>query len=840
MADRKWRFRWGYLLILLPVALFIGARWYVGHRIDRAIARANAGDNSLAVGNYSFGLFPIHLTAQQISFDQRRGSFSAAGRLRSLEVRGVNLLSLWRRDPIQCNTLSLTGLNAALTRSAPAIPERSASAPLQLSVAQVALDSTFLIVKDELNQQTLRLANLRLGLRALHLPLRPATLRAVELAADSCSFRDSINALHVATDAIEYVSPTGSIRVNTVSITRDTSIELAFRWLTLTGLNALDLEDEITIDSLNVVGLGGRARVRGESSATTPARSFGGIRVGSLTLPDVDVTVSGDFGAAEFAGTIQVEGIHYRDSLVLAALEVAGEEVTFSDTGTLRLMARGALLRQGALHLPWRPGETGPTTLKIPKFRVGTGSQTIGGDALTYASADQDLRAEELIFTGSPVSGSLRALTLRGIDRAAFLAGNPLTAGRAEVNELNLSITTGDGGSYAIAVPRVRLKGISLRKGLQIDRTQVENGELQRRGANGKEDLVAEGIYVDQYGLRAPLRPAALGPINVRIRRVRTIGDALPVDYDYHRLAYRSRTGVLTLDSLSRVNRYTPKELFRREIAKSWLDFGFDGIRAQGIDHRGLLSGEVVRMDTLYAADFRLRVVENLSMDIPSDRKQMPLEALRTVGPRIVLRDARFRSTDITYGVVDSLLDPKAIHFKGGTVRLTGLDTKVSTTDSVYASYEATFEGTTSLRAVFVLARDPSGRNFAVRGELGHYDLSRINPLMEVAADAIIETGVIDGMRYDGVFADGVMNGNMQLHYRKLDLKVVGSGAWIKNLLAGVVVRAENVEGEDFRPGTMYHEHDPHKSFFNAYWKGLVSGMRSSALADIVLEKELD
>ncbi len=840
MADGKPRFHWWYLLLLLPVALSVGAHWYVGHRLDRAITQANEGDNSLTVSSFSYGFFPIHFTADRISFDQRRESFAAAGRLRSLEVRGVNLLSLLRRDPIEINSLSLTGLDASLTRRAPASPRRGDSAPLRLSIAQVALDRTFLVVQDAPKRQMARVANLRLRLRSLHLPLRPTTLHGLELAADSSSFRDQGNDLFVNTKDIAYDTTTASVRINKVSITRDTSVAVDMQALTVSGLNAEDLRDEITIDSIRVAGLGGRARVQGNTGGSSSAGPFAGLRVGKLSLLDADLTVSGDFGTATFDGRIQVGGIRYHDSLALDDLEVEGREITFSDPGNLRLTAQGAVIRQGGLHFPLRPGETGATTLEIPEFRLHTGSQSVSGDALRYASAEQNLRVEELTFTGSPVSGRLGALHLGGIDRAAFLAGKPLTAGRAELDALDLRIATGDGGSYAIAVPRVQLDELSLREGLQIDRSQVENAEVRRRGADGKEDIVAEGVYLDQYGLRTPIRPAALGPVNVRIRRVRTVGDEKPVDHHYHRIAYRSRPGVLTVDSLRRVNRYTPNELFRREIAKSWLDFGFDGIRVQGIDHQELLSGEVLRMDSLSAAAFRVRVVENLSMEISQRRKQMPLEALRAIGPRIVVRAARCSATDITYGVVDSLREPKTIHLNEGTVWLTGLDTKVSTTDSVYASYDATFEGTTPMRAVFVLARDPSGRNFAVRGELGAYDLSRVNPLMEVAAGAIIETGQIDRMRYDGLFADGVMTGDMHLYYRQLDLKVVGSGAWIKNLLSGVVVKEENVEGEDFRPGKMYHEHDPHKSFFNAYWKGLVSGMRSSALSDIVLQEELD
>ena len=639
---------------------------------------------------------------------------------------------------------------------------------------------------------------------------------------------------------IGYASASESIRIATLEITRDTSVDLRATDLVASGINADDLEDGVYFDSLSIASIGGVARVQGPSgnapSATTPPV----IRVAAVSLPEVDLTVSGGFGQVGFTGAVTSGGLEFQDSLSLESLAVDGNELTFDDRKGLSVALKNVTLDQGALHYPIRAAATGPTTLEIPEVRLTTDGRTITSGPLRYNSKTGFLTTGQLAFSGDRLDGTLQELEVININRAELLTGTPPAAEQAVVTDARLTIRKRDGGSYAVHVPEVRITGLQTDGGLKVKRAELGNAEVHGRSAEGKENLIATGIEVDQYAITSPLNAGTLGPANIRVARLVLLGDETPVDYRFDRMAYDTRGGILTIDSLNRVNRYSPDEMFRQKIGKSWMNFAFDGLRASGIDHDELVSGEGILIDSLSARDFRLKVVEDLSLDLPGKDKMMPIEGLRKIGPHIKLNAARFSSTDITYGVVDSILEPKSIHFSGGDVVLTGVDTEVSTTDSVRAIYDAVFEETTPLHAEFVLARDSSGRNYAARGELGSYDLSRVNPLMEVAADAIVETGIIDRLTYRSALQDELMKGEMDLLYHNLDLKVVGSGAWIKNLLSGVVVKNENVAGEDFRKGKIYHEHDRQKSFFNAYWKGLVSGMRSSALSDIALQKELD
>ena len=837
-SDRSFRFRWWYLLLLLPGLVYLGARWYLGHRIQDAIATANEGDSSLTVGDYSYGLFPLYVTAHRLEFDQQRESFTARGRLSRLEVDGLHLWSLISADPLKLRLIRLEGLDAEVKRMATG---GSDSSNFRLEVEEIDLDSINLSLVDEANGQEVRLSDFAVSLQSFHLPFQATGVQSVRVSGDSVLYHDRRQDLRISANGLGYGSGTEAIAIAELRVRRDSATDLRARGVTLAGLNARDLEETVYLDTLRIEDLGGGARVpaKSENSSSSPATQT--LSLGALQLPAVDVSVSGDFGRATFAGRLDATGLSYRDSLHVERAEVNGDTLSFSDGAELAIGLRNVRLVQEALVAPLAPGGPGPTRLEVPSFTVTTGPRRISGRELTYGSETQTLRLENARLEGGGTAGGADRLTVNGVDRTALLRGEVPELAEVVAGGLDLEIATSDGGHYRVRAPELRAENVNLSPNMQSRRITVSDAAFERAGSDGRVDMRGSGIYVNQYGLSLPFRAGSLGTVRLRMDRMRMIGNPeTPVDYLYRNVAFDSRQGVVTLDSLKRINQLTPDQLFGQAVAKSWMNFDFDSLRLSGIRADSLFTGELVYIDSLTAGDFRLMVVEDLNLNLDPPEKPMPIQALRKLGPRVVLNEARFASTDIAYGVVDSVMEPKTIRFSAGTVRIKGLDTAPSETDSVLATIDATFEKTTPLHAEFRLGRGSSGRNYSARGRLGGYDLSRVNPLMRVAADAIIESGQIEELTYHSSMRQDTVRGEMTLLYRDLDLKVVGGGAWIKNLLSGVVVKNENRRGEDFRQGQIFHVHDPTKSFFNSYWKGLVSGMRSSALSDIALPDELD
>ena len=848
MAARSF-FRWWYLLFLLPVILYVGARAYVSYRIDQAIDRANTGGNTLTVAEYSFGFFPPAVSTCGLALDQTRPGLSAKATLQCAELHGLDLLSLFGDDPITVDRLTLTGLKGTLTRTEKTATDTARGPGFRLRLLE--LQSPSFTYEDLPGQQRASVTELDLSVAGLSLPLQPAELHEIELAASEARFSRQRDSLSVQVQRITYRPDRTAVHLQAIVLTRGAQTDLHAEDVLLAGLPRSVAPGSFHLERLRIGQLGGGAQVGTTSRRATPAQAKADgqltVTLGAIELPNVDIQLAEGFGRAQLAGALQLHDLTVGDSLSLGELIMDGKELSYAATNGARVTAQGAELRhrQLAATLGDRTQlhQLGPTQLTIDHLSVGTpGGQTVDFTPLTYASETGELGGEQVRIRGERLSGELAALTVTGIDREAVLNDRPLTAERAKVRGAAIHFRNPDGGSYDLQAPELTLHALSLQEGLTVDRAQLANGTLRRRGSTGREDLRVTGVYIDQYGIRTPVRPAQLGESKLRARQASFFGEALPVDHYVHGIRYGSRVGRLTVDSVRRSNRLGLAEFFARPVAKSYLQFGLDSVRVTGVNHPALVRGERVDIDSLLVADFRLSVVEDMNVELPGPPKQkkMPIEALRELGTRIVIPAARLTSTDIAYGVIDTSMTPKQIHFTQGTIRLHGLDTDSSATDTVYATVEATFERTTPLRAVFALARDGGGRNYAIRGELGSYDLSRINPLFEVAADAYIETGTIDRMTYAGRMQDEIVTGELSLLYHDLSVDLVGSGAWFKNLLSGLVLKEHNREGEDFRQGRMYHEHDGTKSFFNAYWRGLVSGMKSSALSDIALPGELD
>lgn len=836
MPDRSFRFRWWYLLLLLPGVFYLGARWYLGHRIADAIATANADGNTLQIGAYSYGLFPLHVEASDLEFDQDRETFTARGRLARLEVGGLHLFSLVGADPLELNRIRVAGLDAEVHRTATGAQDSSG---LRIEVEEIALDSINLTLIDEAKGQDIQLTDFALSLQSFHLPFQPAGLRSVRVTADSTVFADRTRGLRIAAAGIGYGLGTETIEIAELRVQRDSATDLRAERVSVAGLNAQDLEETLYIDSITVARLGGGARVG--SGAEDSASATQSLQIGYVGLDDVDVQLTGKFGRAAYRGRLDARGLDLGDSVRVANLRVDGDSVRFDNGKGILAAVAGLTAEQADVRLPYVAGTLGKGSIRLPAFRLALDGRDITGDSLSYSSVDERLTTGRITFDSKEVSGKVDGISVTGVDRASLLTDAAATLAGVTARGVDVRVPTADGGHYSMTVPTLELADVRVKPSLAVAELELDGGSFVRYGSDGRADMRGSGIYVAQRTISLPFDAASLGASYLAMDRLRTMGTPeLPVDYFFRGIVFDSPSQVVTLDSLMRVTQVSQEELFRRELAKSWMDFAFDRVRLTGIELDPVLSGELIRIDSLSAADFRLLVVEDMNISPSEAERKMPVEALRGLGPRVVLNYARFRSTDIAYGVVDSVMEPKTIHFGAGTITLAGLDTELSDQDSVLAVVDATFEETTPLHAEFRLGRGASGRDYSARGQLGAYDLSRVNPLMRIAADAVIETGEIEELTYQSSMRGDTIRGDLSLVYRNLDLKVVGGGSWIKNLLAGVVVKNDNQRGEDFRPGHIFHVHDPTKSFFNSYWKGLVSGMKSSALADIAVPEELE
>jgi hypothetical protein len=834
MSRPTFRFRPVYLLLLLPLLLYGGARYYVGYRIDRFIERANAGDNRLSLVGYDYSVIPLSVTARGLRLEQERRGTRVAGTIDRLALRGLHPLSLLGSGPLHLREAIVSRAELRILRAAAPSPGSDTTSGNGFLIDRVALSETDVTYRD--SSRTGRIAGLSFRLAPLRVPFTPSGMQVDTLGLDTVYLAraagDRVRGVH-----LRYAE--NELRLEGISYRGQPDTDVAANRIYIGGLSTADIGDTILLDTISVAQLGGGARVpaepRGQMSSYRPNL----VRIDHLLSPDINLDVSGDYGQVSYRGRIATDDLRSGRTISLGGLRAEGEEIRYDTPKDAAIKLTDFSLRQGKLGLAPFATDPGPTEIDGENFLIQDGSRQLAAATVSYRSGGRGLTATGISLVGPRTTGQIGQVTVADIDRSLLLGELVLDTGPIAVNRARIELATASGRRYRLRFPEIGAAGVSGRDSLTVHDLKLAGAGARGYRSGGGEALAVAGVDLRVDSVPFPFQLERVGSATVALDSAVFTGEEGVTHHGLYGMSYAARTAELRFDSIVRRNRLSAAEVFRRRIQESVMNFSFDRIVARGLDY-GLLLRRQAGADSLFAEDFRLRVVENLDLDLPGGKRMLPLQALRSVGWPIRIDGVRVRSTDIAYGVVDSVLDAKTIHFTDGTIELRGVDTRIDASDSIRATFAATFEQTSPMRAVFILPRDSTGRSATMRGQLADYDLSRINPLMRVAADAIIESGRVDSLVYDGILRREVVTGEAGFYYRNLDVKVTGSGAWIKNLLSGAVVNDRNVAGEDFRPGKIYYEHEPEKSFFNAYWQGIVTGLRSSVLSDIVLPEELD
>lgn|GEM_PF-3379717 len=292
--------------------------------------------------------------------------------------------------------------------------------------------------------------------------------------------------------------------------------------------------------------------------------------------------------------------------------------------------------------------------------------------------------------------------------------------------------------------------------------------------------------------------------------------------------------------------RISPRQTVRSYLTSiahkdTWQALRIDGLEATDVPFDSLFAKAPTVLPNVTIGDFNLDVFENPSLEKPpkEHRKLFPVEAFRNLSRPFLLRSLTVARANIAYGVHKEDAAKPDITF-AGTIRAGNFSTWRQDAPA-FAEADFMFEGDSPLNVRFELDQAGDGRDFSVTGQLEDYELTEINPLLLLAAGADVESGHVDRMTHDFSVTNGVASGKLVLEYHDLELKMQGKKSWLINILEDVVIRDSNPRNDgDLVIGRVNAEHDPTRSFFNLYWKSLVSGMKSCVAGKSFLPEELD
>jgi hypothetical protein len=338
-----------------------------------------------------------------------------------------------------------------------------------------------------------------------------------------------------------------------------------------------------------------------------------------------------------------------------------------------------------------------------------------------------------------------------------------------------------------------------------------------------------------------PLAPASAPEVSIQIDSAFLPGGGL-YDQSISGIQVDGKKRTLSVVTYRLAPRQTARNfLTSLTYKKPWQALRVDNIEATDLPMDSLLTGGGVNIPDITIGDLNLDVYENPNLKPGPDEKQkpFPVEIFRSIGYPVMLQSITVARADIAYGVLKEGSDEPDITFEGEIVAEN--ISSYQQDNPAEVSFDFTFDGTSPANVTFTLDQAGDGRNFHVVGELSDYDLTEVNPLLVVAANADIESGYVSHMNHDIAYNGTISEGDMTLKYENLDIRMEGNGAWIANLLEGIAVRNSNPRDDgDLEVGQIELEHDTNRSFFNLYWKSLLMGMKSSALGNVLTPDKLE
>ncbi|WP_020569547.1 AsmA family protein [Neolewinella persica] len=473
----------------------------------------------------------------------------------------------------------------------------------------------------------------------------------------------------------------------------------------------------------------------------------------------------------------------------------------------------------------------------IEKSNQNGNTFTVGARNLSFSFLNLGLKLDSVRLdqaVGSRrVFGTIRHLNLNGLSAMKVISGdvsiNDLLVDGAAL-EVHYAIPDSTDASTELKTKKkgVNIKNLRLANGhvLVFDKDSVLKAEVLGLSTSGSIDL--------------PLAPASPPKMNITADSI-----FFPATDDTNETisGLRVDTGKKNLNVGT--FRLSPKQTTKAFLTsikykRPWQALRVDNIEIVGIPFDSLMAGGRSVIPDVNISDLNFAIYENPSLERdPSEPyKNFPVENFRKLGKSILLQSLTVDRANISYGAHKNGTDKPDITF-AGTIKAGNFSTWKQD-DPAFVQGDFTFDETSPLTIRFELGQASEGRDFRATGDLKNYDLPKVNPLMEVAANADIEKGYISHMTHDFNVRNDVSEGEMVLKYDHLELKMTGKGAWFTNLIEDIAVRDSNPRNDgDLVVGSVYAEHEPTKSFFNLYWKSVVAGMTSSAVGKVFTPDEL-
>ena len=176
--------------------------------------------------------------------------------------------------------------------------------------------------------------------------------------------------------------------------------------------------------------------------------------------------------------------------------------------------------------------------------------------------------------------------------------------------------------------------------------------------------------------------------------------------------------------------------------------------------------------------------------------------------------------------------------FYASCFNVTNQSGRIKNKPNMQVSVQTRLMGKGTLKSDFRFNLSSKSHKFSYQGSLSEMSMTAFNPFIEPLTNISIKEGISKSITFDVDANKNMATGVMNFEYKNLKIAVQkkdkedkqGIKEKVKSFFANLfVVKKDNPKkNEPLRKAYISYERDPTKSFFNYYWKTLLSGMKTS------------
>lgn len=279
----------------------------------------------------------------------------------------------------------------------------------------------------------------------------------------------------------------------------------------------------------------------------------------------------------------------------------------------------------------------------------------------------------------------------------------------------------------------------------------------------------------------------------------------------------------------------------RSKVQKDRYEISLSAITLNNINLDRLLEKELVA-DNLTVNGTSVKIYRDLSYPLDKADKtgNYPSQMLMKSKIPVNIKQVSFNNTYLEYREKNPVSGKAGtINFDEGKVtvnNLTNIPGDIKLNNIMTANYQANVLGSLAMNTTFKFFLNANDGKFSVDGLLGSCDAKTLNQVSMPMAMIKIDTGTINGAKFNFSGNDDGAKGDFVMRYKDFKITMFKKGEENKvlkkrgllSMLANTFIKNENPHNGKLRSYTVEYDRERSKSFFNLVWKTVFTGMKGT------------